>query len=113
MLLGVGPNPIPKLLGVVPGTARACRSSCRRGTARPPSAPAVCVVVDKRDKIPKEEVVAALKEVGCEEAAIDSILGAMAISSIESLAELLGDDAEPVKVRVQLGRGSRGACCCC
>lgn len=68
----------------------------------------MCVVVDKVDKLPREAVVAQLKEVGCDDEAVEGILGALTIASIDALREILGSDAEPVQARRKRQRSRSG-----
>ena len=56
----------------------------------------VCVVVDKIDKLPREKVVEELEALGVDASAIDGILAAMELRSIEDLEALLGADADAV-----------------
>jgi len=56
----------------------------------------VCVVVDKIDKLPREKVVEELDALGVDASAIDGILAAMELRSIEDLEALLGADADAV-----------------
>jgi len=56
----------------------------------------VCVVVDKIDKLPREKVVEELEALGVDASAIDGILAAMELRSIEDLEILLGADADAV-----------------
>jgi histidyl-tRNA synthetase len=56
----------------------------------------VCVVVDKIDKLPREKVVEELEALGVDASAIDGILAAMELRSIEDLETLLGADADAV-----------------
>ncbi|EFN51962.1 hypothetical protein CHLNCDRAFT_56349 [Chlorella variabilis] len=52
----------------------------------------VCVVVDKMEKIPRDKVVEELAKLGVAADAIDGILQALALSSVEELEGLLGGD---------------------
>jgi histidyl-tRNA synthetase len=56
----------------------------------------VCVVVDKIDKLPREKIVEELEALGVDASAIDGILAAMELRSIEDLETLLGADADAV-----------------
>ena len=56
----------------------------------------VCVVVDKIDKLPREKVVEELEALGVDASAIDGILAAMELRSIEDLEALLSADADAV-----------------
>jgi len=57
---------------------------------------AVCVIVDKMEKIPREQVSKELGELGVTSDAIDSILSCMSITSLAELEEMLGADCTPV-----------------
>ncbi|CAG9464532.1 unnamed protein product [Pedinophyceae sp. YPF-701] len=68
----------------------------------------VCIVVDKIDKLPRENIVAELSNLGVEEAAIDSIFAALEIRSIDDLETLLGADdpvAADLRRLFELARG--------
>ncbi|KAI8474258.1 MAG: hypothetical protein J3K34DRAFT_408702 [Monoraphidium minutum] len=54
---------------------------------------AVCVVVDKMEKLPRNKVEALLAELGVAAETIDGILGALAVKSLDELQALLGDAA--------------------
>lgn len=56
----------------------------------------VCVVVDKMEKIPREKVVEELQKLGVAADAIDGILQALTLRSVEELEALLGDDCAAV-----------------
>ena len=56
----------------------------------------VCVVVDKIEKLPREKIVEELQELGVGETAIEGILNAMELKTVEDLEALLGADAEAV-----------------
>jgi histidyl-tRNA synthetase len=56
----------------------------------------VCVVVDKIEKLPREKIVEELAELNVDQAAIDGILDAMAMRSIDQLEQLLGADSPAV-----------------
>ena len=56
----------------------------------------VCVVVDKIEKLPREKVVEELAALGVDEGAIDGILAAMELRSVDALEALLGEDSDAV-----------------
>lgn len=56
----------------------------------------VCVVVDKMEKIPREKVVEELEALQVAADAIDGILAALSLRSIQQLEQLLGADNEAV-----------------
>jgi histidyl-tRNA synthetase len=55
---------------------------------------AVAVVVDKMEKLPRDEVEKQLAELGVVPAAVDGILSALSLNSLEDLESLLGTDSE-------------------
>eukprot|EP00873_Tetraselmis_striata_P015158 jgi/Tetstr1/435422/TSEL_024330.t1 len=57
---------------------------------------AVCVIVDKMEKIPREKVVEELGKLGVDDAAIDRILSSMAVTSLEELEALVGTETEAI-----------------
>jgi histidyl-tRNA synthetase len=57
----------------------------------------VCVVVDKIEKLPREKIVEELRALGVKEEAVDGILAATSMRSVEELEALIGPDAEAVK----------------
>lgn len=63
---------------------------------------AVCVIVDKMDKISREEVEEELVKLGVSKQAIDGILGALSLGSLTELEDLLGSENEAVKELNQL-----------
>ncbi|PSC70770.1 histidine-tRNA cytoplasmic isoform B [Micractinium conductrix] len=54
----------------------------------------VCVVVDKMEKIPREKVVEELEKLGVAADAIDGILQALSLRSVEELEAVLGGDSQ-------------------
>ncbi|KAI7841786.1 hypothetical protein COHA_004651 [Chlorella ohadii] len=56
----------------------------------------VCVIVDKMEKIPREKVVDELAKLGVAADAIEGILQALAIKTVEELESLLGADNHAV-----------------
>merc|ERR1719171_2242255 len=58
---------------------------------------ATCVLVDKLDKLPEEQVRAALLEQGLEADAASKLLSTLALSSLEELEAALGADSEAVR----------------
>ncbi|KAK9842157.1 hypothetical protein WJX84_008944 [Apatococcus fuscideae] len=57
---------------------------------------AVCVVVDKIEKLPREKVLEELAGVGVADTAAEKIMAAMGTRSLDDLAQLLGSDNEAV-----------------
>ena len=68
----------------------------------------VCVVVDKLDKLPREEIVKELSGLGVAADAIEGLLAAMAIRSIDDLTTLLGNDNSAVQELARLLELARG-----
>eukprot|EP00887_Chlorella_sp_A99_P007347 scaffold2.g7347.t1 len=65
---------------------------------------AVCVVVDKAEKVPREKVVAELEGLGIAPAAVAGILEALALTSVDALAGMLGpEDAAVADLRRLFG----------
>ncbi|OUS45890.1 hypothetical protein BE221DRAFT_168897 [Ostreococcus tauri] len=62
----------------------------------------VCVVVDKIEKLPREKIEDELRELGVAEGAIEGILAATQMRTVEELEALIGPDAEAVKDLKQL-----------
>merc|ERR1719235_2868291 len=58
---------------------------------------ATCVLVDKLDKLPEDEVRAALLEQGMGAEAAQKLLSTLALSSLEDLAAVLGAESEAVR----------------
>ena len=58
---------------------------------------AVCVCVDKLEKVPRDQVQADLDALGVPPAVCDALLAAMALKSLDELETLLGSDAEAVR----------------
>lgn len=63
---------------------------------------AVCVVVDKIEKLPREEVVQQLEGLGLGAEAIDGILGVMACRDLDELRGMLSDTEPAVQELAQL-----------
>uniref|UniRef100_A0A7S0X107 histidine--tRNA ligase n=1 Tax=Chlamydomonas leiostraca TaxID=1034604 RepID=A0A7S0X107_9CHLO len=57
----------------------------------------VCVIVDKIEKLPREQIEKELAVLGVAPQTIEGVLGAMALKSVDALAELLGPESEAVK----------------
>lgn len=57
----------------------------------------VCVIVDKMEKIPRDDVIKQLAALGVAPEAIDGILSALAIRSLDELQALLGEESDAVK----------------
>lgn len=64
--------------------------------------PAVCVIVDKMEKIPRSEVEKELETLGVPPEAVSGILQALTLRSLDELAELLGSDSGAVAELKQL-----------
>ena len=58
---------------------------------------AVCVCVDKLEKVPRDQVQADLDALGVPPTVCDALLAAMALKSLDELEALLGRDADAVK----------------
>lgn len=58
----------------------------------------VCIIVDKMEKLPREEVVAQLAALGLPESIVDSITSTLSLQSIDEVAETLRDPANPDEV---------------
>eukprot|EP01111_Echinosteliopsis_oligospora_P010312 TRINITY_DN3182_c3_g1_i1.p1 TRINITY_DN3182_c3_g1~~TRINITY_DN3182_c3_g1_i1.p1 ORF type:complete len:538 (-),score=217.87 TRINITY_DN3182_c3_g1_i1:32-1621(-) len=56
-----------------------------------------CIVIDKLDKLSREEVSRQLKEIGLNEEAIEGILESTTVKSIDELSARTGEDNEAVK----------------
>ncbi|BFI29295.1 histidyl-tRNA synthetase [Marchantia polymorpha subsp. ruderalis] len=69
---------------------------------------AVCVIVDKIEKIPRAEVEKELTALGLPVEAVDTILRALTLRSLDDLEELLGSDNEAVVELKQLFELARG-----
>lgn len=83
-------------VGIKVSSRKVLQAVLRRFEVPDDSFAPVCVVVDKIEKLPREKVVEELAALGVKEAAIDGILDAMAMNSIEQLESLLGSDADAV-----------------
>ena len=57
----------------------------------------VCVVVDKIEKLPREKIEEELRELGVSDEAVEGILAATSMRTVEELEALIGPDAEAVK----------------
>ena len=57
----------------------------------------VCVVVDKIEKLPREKIEQELRELGVSEEAVQGILAATSMRTVEELEALIGPDAEAVR----------------
>jgi len=57
----------------------------------------VCVVVDKIEKLPREKIEEELRELGVNEEAVEGILAATSMRTVEELEALIGPDAEAVQ----------------
>ena len=71
----------------------------------------VCVVVDKMEKLPREQVLAELAALGVSASACDALTAAMALRTVDELEALLGPDAEAVadmRTLWALAEGARG-----
>mmetsp|Transcript_7880 Transcript_7880/g.29189 ORF Transcript_7880/g.29189 Transcript_7880/m.29189 type:complete len:492 (+) Transcript_7880:393-1868(+) len=68
----------------------------------------VCIVVDKIDKLPREKIVEELAALNVNEEAVDGILGALTLSSLEEAEKLLGADNEAVLELRQLFQLAEG-----
>ncbi|KAL3684003.1 hypothetical protein R1sor_002025 [Riccia sorocarpa] len=69
---------------------------------------AVCVIVDKIEKIPRSEVEKELAGLGLPVEAVDTILQALTLRSLDDLEELLGSENEAVLELKQLFELARG-----
>jgi len=56
-----------------------------------------CIVIDKLDKLSREEIIKQLKEIGLPDEAITGILDSITIKSLEELGEKMGKDTEAFK----------------
>ena len=83
-------------VGIKVSSRKVLQAVLRRFDVPDDSFAPVCVVVDKIEKLPREKVVEELAELGVKEAAIDGILDAMAMRSLDQLESLLGADAAAV-----------------
>ena len=83
-------------VGIKVSSRKVLQAVLRRFDVPDDSFAPVCVVVDKIEKLPREKVVEELAALGVKEAAIDGILDAMAMRSIDQLESLLGADADAV-----------------
>ncbi|KAG8344047.1 Histidyl tRNA synthetase Anticodon binding domain [Trypanosoma vivax] len=57
----------------------------------------VCVIVDKMEKLPREEVVAQLVAIGLESNIVDDITATLSLKSIDEIAKHVGEEHEAVK----------------
>ncbi|KAF8294968.1 putative histidyl-tRNA synthetase [Trypanosoma cruzi] len=57
----------------------------------------VCVIVDKMEKIPREEVEAQLAVLGLEPTVVDAITTTLSLKSIDEIAQRVGEEHEAVK----------------
>ena len=83
-------------VGIKVSSRKVLQAVLRRFDVPDDSFAPVCVVVDKIEKLPREKVVEELAALGVKEAAIDGILDAMAMRSIDQLESLLGAHADAV-----------------
>ena len=68
----------------------------------------VCIVVDKIDKLPREKIVEELGALNVDEKAVDGILNALTLRSLDDAEELLGADNEAVQELRQLFQLAEG-----
>eukprot|EP00854_Cymbomonas_tetramitiformis_P002435 gene2435-3166_t len=54
----------------------------------------VCVVVDKLEKLPREKIVAELSDLGLAEETVEGLLNSLTLSTLEELADIVGEDNE-------------------
>lgn len=57
---------------------------------------AVCVLVDKLEKVPREAIAEDMAALGLDDAKVDAVLDALSLKSVDALAKTLGDDHEAV-----------------
>merc|ERR1740130_1136526 len=63
-----------------------------------------CVLIDKLDKMPQEEVRTALQELGLPAASCDLLFSTLALKDLDALAKVLGDDSAAVRELKELFR---------
>ncbi|CCD17726.1 unnamed protein product [Trypanosoma congolense IL3000] len=57
----------------------------------------VCVIVDKMDKLPREEVIAQLATIGLESDVVNAITSALSLKTIDEIAQCIGEGHEAVQ----------------
>lgn len=57
----------------------------------------VCVIVDKMEKLPREEVVAQLADLGLESTVVNTITNTLCLKSIDDIARCIGEEHEAVQ----------------
>jgi histidyl-tRNA synthetase len=57
---------------------------------------AVCVLVDKLEKLPRDAIAEDMAALGLDDAMVDAVLAALSLKDIDGLASTLGDDHEAV-----------------
>nr|3HRI_A Chain A, Histidyl-tRNA synthetase [Trypanosoma brucei]3HRI_B Chain B, Histidyl-tRNA synthetase [Trypanosoma brucei]3HRI_C Chain C, Histidyl-tRNA synthetase [Trypanosoma brucei]3HRI_D Chain D, Histidyl-tRNA synthetase [Trypanosoma brucei]3HRI_E Chain E, Histidyl-tRNA synthetase [Trypanosoma brucei]3HRI_F Chain F, Histidyl-tRNA synthetase [Trypanosoma brucei] len=57
----------------------------------------VCVIVDKMEKLPREEVVAQLAAIGLESNVVDAITSTLSLKTIDEIAQRIGEEHEAVR----------------
>jgi histidyl-tRNA synthetase len=63
-----------------------------------------CVLIDKLDKLPQEEVRAALQEQGLSAESCDLLFSTLALTDLDALAEVLGDNSPAVRELTEVFR---------
>lgn len=64
----------------------------------------VCIIVDKMEKLPREEVVSQLADLGLDASVVDSIMSSLSLKSIDEIAEKIGPEHEAVSELQQFFR---------
>mgnify|MGYP000539547502 CR=1 FL=1 len=91
--LGITSNDV----GIKVSSRKVLQAVLERFGVPPENFAPVCVVVDKIEKLPREKIVEELASLGVESSAIDGILSAMELKTVEDLTTLLGADADAVR----------------
>jgi histidyl-tRNA synthetase len=91
--LGITSNDV----GIKVSSRKVLQAVLERFGVPPENFAPVCVVVDKIEKLPREKIVEELASLGVESSAIDGILSAMELKTVEDLETLLGADADAVR----------------
>ncbi|MEE2788534.1 MAG: histidine--tRNA ligase [Myxococcota bacterium] len=95
-------------VGIKVSNRKVLQSILTRLGVAPTHFAAVCVLVDKLEKLPREAIESNLQELGMDDAAIDQLIAIGTMKTIEELEDYLGADDEAVaelKALFKLARG--------
>ncbi|ESL10528.1 histidyl-tRNA synthetase [Trypanosoma rangeli SC58] len=86
-----------KDVGIKVNSRRVLQTVLERAGVTPDKFAPACVIVDKMEKIPREEAEAQLIELGLEPTVVDAITTTLSLKSVDEIAQRIGEEHEAVK----------------